>query len=94
MHTTKCLDSRNQDYKPMMFAIASILFWCYRCHFSHSALPRFRHITSVSGQGDASETTSLCFLVLVSLVRDKAINVHVDNKNILFSSQHGQVVAP
>lgn len=94
MHTAKCLNGRNQEHKAMMFTIASVLFWYYPCHFSHSALPRFYHITSVSGQGNASETTSPRFLVLVSLEWDEAINVHTDNQNIFFCSQHSWVVAP
>lgn len=78
----------------MMLTIASINFWCYLHRFSHSALPCFHHMTSVSGQDNASETTSPCFLPLGLLEWDEAINVLTDNKNIFFCSQRSQVVAP
>lgn len=78
----------------MMFTIISTIFWCYPFHFSHSAQLHFHHITSMLEQGNASETASWCFLVLLSLEWDDAIDVRRDNKNIHFCSQHSQVVAP
>lgn len=76
----------------MTFTVVSIILWYHPLHFFHNALPYFYHITSVSGQGSASQTTSPCFLVPVSLEWDEA--VFMSDKNIFSSQQLSWVVAP
>lgn len=66
----------------------------YSLHFFHSALPHFHHITSVSGQGSASETASPYFLVPISLERDEAVDALMRDKNIFYSQQLSWAVAP
>lgn len=48
----------------------------------------------MSEQGSASESTSLCFLVPVSLEWDEAVDVLMSDKNIFSSQQLSWVVAP
>lgn len=78
----------------MTLTVVSIILWCHPLHFFHSVLPYFDHITSVSGQGSASETASPCFLVPMSLEWDEAVDVLMSDKNIFSSQQLGWVVAP
>lgn len=81
-------------FKTMTLTVVSIILWCHHFHFFHSALPYFHHITSVSGQGSASETAFPCFLLPVSLEWDEAADVLMSDKNIFSSQQLSWVVAP
>lgn len=92
-HATKHLDYKNQDRKTMTLTVVSIILWCHRLHFFHTALLYFCHITSLSGQGSASETTSPCFLLPVPLEWDEAVDVLMSDKNIFSSQQLSWVVA-
>lgn len=92
-HATKHLDYKNQDRKTMTLTVVSIILWCHRLHFFHTALLYFCHITSLSGQGSASETTSPCFLLPMPLEWDEAVDVLMSDKNIFSSQQLSWVVA-